>query len=82
MLQLLHKNYSFKYPSMAVARYSFIQLSEPRQCGVNKIAKASKRQQEGSNPGLNPLVIYIYIYIYYIYIIYILYIYIYIYIYI
>ena len=35
----------------AVARYSFIQLSELWQCGMNEIAKASKRQQEDSNMG-------------------------------
>ena len=34
-----------------VARYSFIQLSELWQRGVNEIAKASKRQQEDTNPG-------------------------------
>ena len=34
-----------------VARYSFIQLSETWQLGVNEIAKVSKWQQEDSNPG-------------------------------
>ena len=32
-----------------IARYSFIQLSELRQQGVNKTAKVSKWQQEDSN---------------------------------
>ena len=45
-LQLLHEDYSFRYPPLSVARYSFIPLSELWQCGMNEIAKASKRQQE------------------------------------
>ena len=53
MLQLLHKDYSFTYPPQSIARYSFIQLSELRQDGVNEIAQASKRQQEDSNPSLD-----------------------------
>ena len=36
-------------PSLSVARYSFIQLGELWQRGMNEIAKASKRQQEVSN---------------------------------
>ena len=51
ILQLLRKDYSFRYPCMSVARYSFIQLSELWQCGMKEIAKASKWQQEDSNPG-------------------------------
>ena len=51
MLQLLHEDYSFIYPPMSIARYSFIQLSELRQRGLNKIAKASKWQQEDLNTG-------------------------------
>ena len=50
-LQLLHQDYSFRYPSLSIARYSFIQLSELWQCGMNKIAKVSKQQQEDSNLG-------------------------------
>ena len=41
---------SFTYPPF-VARYSFIQLSELWQCGVDRIAKVSKWQQEDSDPG-------------------------------
>ena len=41
-LQLLLGNYAFKYPHLSVARYSFIQLSEPLQRGMNEIAKDSK----------------------------------------
>ena len=51
ILQLLHKDYSFTYPPLSVARYSFIQLSELWQRGTNETAKASKWQQEDSNPG-------------------------------
>ena len=50
-LQVLREGHSFRYPSMSVARYSFIQLSELQQSGMNEIAKSSKRQQEDSNPG-------------------------------
>ena len=51
MLQLLCEDYAFRYPPLSVARSSFIQLSELRQRGVNKIAQASKRQQENLNLG-------------------------------
>ena len=34
-----------------ISVYSFIQLSELWQRGVNEIAKVSKRQQQDSNPG-------------------------------
>ena len=48
----LHEDFSFRYPSLSVARYSFIQLSELWQRGMNEIAtKVSKRQQEDSNLG-------------------------------
>ena len=50
-LQLLDEEYSFTYPPLSVAMYSFIQLSELWQCGVNEIAIASIRQPEDSNPG-------------------------------
>ena len=50
-LQLLREDYSFRYPLLSVAGYSFIQLRELWQRGMNEIAKVSKRQQEDSNPG-------------------------------
>ena len=50
-LQLYREDYSFTYPFLSVARYSFIQLSELWQCGINEIAKASKRQEGDPNPG-------------------------------
>ena len=42
MLQLLREDYFSRYPSLSVARYSFIQLSELWQHGMNEMAKASK----------------------------------------
>ena len=53
MLQLLREDYTLTCPPMSVARYSFIQLSELWQCGVNEIAKASKWQQGDSNQVLS-----------------------------
>ena len=50
-LQLLGEGYSFRYPTLNVVIYPFIQLSELLQRGVNEIDKASKRQQVDSNPG-------------------------------
>ena len=47
MLQLLRE--SFKYPNLSEARYTFIQLNELGQCGVNEIAQVSKRQLEDLN---------------------------------
>ena len=49
--QLLREEYSFTNRPMAVARYSFIQLSEIWQRGANAIGKVEKRQQEESNLG-------------------------------
>ena len=37
-LQLLREDYSFRYPPLSVSMYSFIQLSELRQRGMNEIA--------------------------------------------
>ena len=50
-LQLLREDYAFKYPSLSIAKYSFIKLSELWQRGMNKIAKVSKQQQEDLNLG-------------------------------
>ena len=50
-LQLLREGYSFTYPPVFIARYSFIQLSELWQCGVIKLAKGSKRPQWDLKPG-------------------------------
>ena len=51
MPQLLLEDYSFRNPPLSVARYSVLQLSELWQRGMKEIAKASKQQQEDSNPG-------------------------------
>ena len=45
--QLQHNDYLFDIcPSLSLARHSFIQLSELRQRGVNKIDQALEQQQE------------------------------------
>ena len=49
MLQLLREDNSFRYPTLSVARYSFIQLSELWQRRMNEITKVSKQQQNYSN---------------------------------
>ena len=46
MLQLMREGCSCTYPSLSIARYSFIQLSELEQCRVKKLA-----QGQDSNPG-------------------------------
>ena len=50
-LQLLLEYYSFRHPSLSVARCSFIQLSELWQSGMNEIANGLKWQQEDSKLG-------------------------------
>ena len=47
-LPLLHENYSLTFPTLSIARYSFIQLSELRHRGVNSNADASKWYQRGT----------------------------------
>ena len=37
------------YPPVSIARYSFIQLSELKQCGMKKIAQALKWQEDSSS---------------------------------
>ena len=50
-LQLLHEDCLFLYTSLYVAICLFMQLSELWQRGVKEnIVKASKRQQDDSNP--------------------------------
>ena len=49
-MQLLHEDCLFTYPSLSIARHSFIQLSELEQRGVDKIAQALKQRQEDSKP--------------------------------
>ena len=39
MLQLMREGYSYTYPSLSIARYLFIQLSELEQCRLKKLAQ-------------------------------------------
>ena len=38
-LQLMREGFSYKYPPVSIARYSFIQLSELEQCRMNIFAQ-------------------------------------------
>ena len=49
LLQLLCEDYSFTYTPLSIARYSFLQLSELWQRGVNEIAYSSKQNPNMSN---------------------------------
>ena len=40
-LQLMREGYSYKYPPLSIARYSFIQLSELEQCRVKILFQGS-----------------------------------------
>ena len=51
MLQLMHEDCSYTYPPLSIARYSFIQLSEPEQCRVKKHAQSFNTTAQDSNPG-------------------------------
>ena len=51
MLQLMHEGYSYIYPPLSIARYSFIQMSELEQCRVKKIAQGFNTATQDSNPG-------------------------------
>ena len=46
-LAVLHKDCSFTFIHMSIARYSFIQLSELRSRGQNENATSSKQQERG-----------------------------------
>ena len=50
-LQLMHEGCSYTYPSLSIARYSFIQLSELEQCRVKKLAQGFNTAAQDSNPG-------------------------------
>ena len=39
MLQLMREGYSYTYPPLSIARYSFVQLRELEQCRVKKLAQ-------------------------------------------
>ena len=49
MLQLMRVGYSYTYPPLSIARYSFIQLSELEQCRVKKIAQGFNTAAQCSN---------------------------------
>ena len=51
MLQLMREGCSYTYPPLSIARYSFIQLSELKQCRVNKLAQGFNTTAQDSNPG-------------------------------
>ena len=51
MLQLMCEGYSYTYPPLSIARYSFIQLSELEQCRVKKLAQGFNTAAQDLNPG-------------------------------
>ena len=55
MLQLLRKDYSLVFPPLSIARYPFIQLSEPGRRWESENVKASKQQERGFEPRLSRL---------------------------
>ena len=50
-LQLMREGCSYTYPSLSIARYSFIQLSELEQCTLNKLAQGFNTAVQDLNPG-------------------------------
>ena len=50
MLQLMREGCSYTYPSLSIARYSFIQLSKLEQCGVKNRAQGFNTAVQDSNP--------------------------------
>ena len=51
MLQLMREGCSYTFPSLSIARYSFIQLSELEQRRVKKLAHVFNTAAQDSNPG-------------------------------
>ena len=51
MLQLLREGCSYTYPTLSIARYSFIQLSELERCRVKQLAQGFNTVAQDSNPG-------------------------------
>ena len=51
MLQLMREGCSYTYPSLSIARYSFIQLSELEQCRVKTLVQGFNTAAQDSNPG-------------------------------
>ena len=52
-MQQLRNDYSLTFPSLSIARYSFIQLSRLRRREEKENEQTSKRQQRGFEPGLS-----------------------------
>ena len=50
MLQLMREGYSYTYPPLSIASYSFIQLSELELCRVNKLVQGFNTAAQDSNP--------------------------------
>ena len=55
MLQLLRTDISNTFPSLSIARYSFIQLSELGHLGEKENVQSLKQQQRGFEPRLSRL---------------------------
>ena len=51
MLQLMCEGFSYVYPPLSIARYSFIQLSELEQYRVHKHAQYFSTAVKDSNMG-------------------------------
>ena len=51
MVQLMREGCSYTHPPLSIARYSFIQLSELKQCRVKKLAQGFNTAARDSNPG-------------------------------
>ena len=51
MLQLMREGWSYTYPPLSIARYSFIQLSGLEQCRMKKLAQGFNTAAQDSNPG-------------------------------
>ena len=49
MLQLMGEGFSYTYPPLSIAKYSFIQLSELEQCRVEKLAQGFNTAAQDSN---------------------------------
>ena len=51
MLQLKREGFSYTYPPLSIAIYSFMQLSELEQCRVKKRAQGFNTAAQDSNLG-------------------------------
>ena len=51
MLQLMREGCSYTYPPLSIARYSFTQLSELKQCRVIQLVQGFNTAAQDSSPG-------------------------------